>query len=713
MKTKIFIISLGIIAVLLVSVASEASAASARSVVDEQTQANHLIKAEDLYDLQLISDCEISPDGRNVVYCVQRVDKETEKKYSNLWIVPTSGASARQFTYGDRVDSQPKWSPDGSQIVFLSNRDDEDQPQLYIIPFQGGEAHQLTDLKGTINEFEWSPDGKKFVCQFRKKDQEAIEREQDEQKKKLGIVSRYITRVFYKLDGVGFLPEERWHIWTIDAKTGEGKQLTDSDVYDDLYPSWSPDSKEIVFCSNRSKEPDLDPDAVDFFIIPTQGGQLRKVGTAFGAILCVPDPTFSPDGKWLAYYGIEKRYRWYNNVCLWIVPIDGSSQARNLTEKFDLHVSSWTDSDIIDIWKMMSPTWSKDSSRLYFQVTYHGDTVLKSIALDGSEQSLQTVIEDEGVVGAFSFDTDQSKLAYFHADMTDAGQIWLCDMTTRSSNKLTHVNESLLHARDLGEVEGVWFKSPAGNDLQGWILKPPDFDESKKYPSILEIHGGPVAQYGNFFMHEFYYLAANGYVVYFCNPRGSCGYGQEHCRAIWNNWGTADYNDVMAWANLIKQKPYIDPERMGVTGGSYGGYMTNWIIGHTDQFKAAVTQRSVSNLISFYGSCDLNWTWQYDIGYNKPPWELFDHYWEQSPMKYIGNVKTPTLVIHSEQDMRCPIEQGEQIFVALKRLGVDTEMVVFPDETHLLSFSGRTDRRIERLEHILRWFDRYLKGEKK
>ncbi len=227
------------------------------------------------------------------------------------------------------------------------------------------------------------------------------------------------------------------------------------------------------------------------------------------------------------------------------------------------------------------------------------------------------------------------------------------------------------------------------------------------YPSILEIHGGPRVQYGNLFMHEFYYLAAQGYVVYFCNPRGGQGYGEVHSKAITNNWGTVDYADLMVWADLVQQKPYVDPDRMGVTGGSYGGYMTNWIIGHTDRFRAAVTQRSVSNMISMYGSSDFNWTFQAEFG-DQPVWENMENSWRQSPLKYIGNVKTPTLVIHSENDMRCEMEQDEQVFVALKKLGVDTEMVRFPGEPHGLSRGGRTDRRVARLEGILGWFGRYL-----
>ncbi len=681
------------------------------------TRKKRHITAEDLYRLQLISGCEISPDGHHVVFCVHRVNRKTEKKYANLWIVATDRGRARQFTYGDQSDSQPKWSPDGAEIAFISNRGDEKQAQIYSIPFDGGEARPLTNLKGSIGDFEWSPDGKHLVCTFRKKDKEEIEREKDEEKKRLGVVSRHITRVFFKEDGQGFLPKERWHLWTVDARTGRAKQLTDSAIYDEFEPRWSPDGKEIVFCSNRTDDPDLDPDVIDLYVIPASGGDFRKIETPLGPKSV---PNFSPDGKWIAYYGHEGRGDWWKQTRLWGVPADGTGAARNLTEKYDFNVSSWTINDMGSP-AMMPPTWANDGKTLYFQVAHHGNTVLKSASLDGDNpdragQVLQTVIDDEGVVGAFSFDKAQSKLAYFHGMMTDPGQVWVRHLSTGSPRllpkgrlrQLTQVNGNLLQAIELGEIEEVWFKGAADNELQGWILKPPDFDASQKYPSILEIHGGPRVQYGNFFMHEFYYLAAHGYVVYFCNPRGGQGYGEAHAKSIWNNWGTADYDDVMAWADFVQQKPYIDKERMGVTGGSYGGYMTNWIISHTNRFKAAVTQRCVSNLISMHGSSDFNWAFQAEFG-NEPPWENLENYWRQSPMKYIGNVKTPTLVIHSEQDLRCAIEQGEQVFVALKKLEVDTEMVRFPDEPHGLSRGGRTDRRIERLNHILRWFDRYLK----
>jgi dipeptidyl aminopeptidase/acylaminoacyl peptidase len=328
-----------------------------------------------------------------------------------------------------------------------------------------------------------------------------------------------------------------------------------------------------------------------------------------------------------------------------------------------------------------------------------------SIGLDG--ENLQTVLCQGGVVGSFSFDASQERLAYFYSTLDDPGQVCLWSRASGEIRRLTQFNHDWLRSIELGQVETHWIKGPDGDDLQGWVLKPPGFDPEAKYPSILEIHGGPLTQYGSMFMHEFYYLASQGFVVHFCNPRGGRGYGEAHAKAIWGGWGTVDYDDVMAWTDFVAGQPYIDPGRMGVTGGSYGGYMTLWIIGHTQRFRAAVSQRCVSNLISMWGSSDFNYIFQEALQAGAP-FEDLQKYWDRSPIKYIGEARTPTLVLHNENDLRCPIEQGEQVYVALKRLGVESEMVRFPDEFHGLSRTGRTDRRIARLNHILRWFKKYL-----
>ncbi len=660
------------------------------------------ITAEDLYKFLLISSARISPGGEHAIYAVQRVDPKKEKKYSNLWRVDLNKQQPRQFTYGDQSDNFPCWSPDGSQIAFLSNRKDPEKPaQIYLIPSDGGEARHLCEIEGEIGDLSWSPDGKKLLCTVLKKDAEELERQKDEQKKKLGVVARHYQRIFYKLDGYGYLPHERRHIWLVDVRSGKPKQLTDHPVYDELSPAWSPDSQWIAFTSNRSPDPDATTDREDIFMLPVSGGEMRRLDTPIGNKSL---PSFSPDGKWLAYFASEGENQWYKNTGLWVVAVDGSSPAVNLTEKYDLHVSSETINDLGHP-EMMPPTWTKDGQILYFQVVEHGKTTLKSIHRDGDD--LQTVIGDEGVVGSYSFDQAQERLLYFWGSMHDPCQLHILDMKGYQSKQVTQLNQELIQNLDLGEMECLWTQGADGNDLQGWILKPPGFDPHQKYPSILEIHGGPLTQYGFYFMHEFYYLAAQGYVVHFCNPRGGRGYGEEHARAIWGDWGDRDYADIMAWTDKIAQLPYIDTERMGVTGGSYGGYMTVWMIGHTQRFKAAVTQRCVSNFISMWGSSDMNWVFQHTLEAGAP-FEDFEKHWDRSPIKYISNAQTPTLVIHSENDFRCPIEQGEQVFVALKRLDIETEMVRFPGEFHGLSRTGRTDRRIVRLSHIARWFNKYL-----
>ena len=487
----------------------------------------------------------------------------------------------------------------------------------------------------------------------------------------------------------------------MDVPTGKTKQLTDHPVYDEYSPAWSPDGRQIAFFSNRSADPDFNPDAADLFVMPTAGGEFARIETPLGP---KGMGVYSPDGRWIAFYGSAHPGEWYHNNCLWVVPADGSQAPVNLTEHTDLNVEADVINDVGSP-ETMPPTWSQDSQRIYFPVlvawqrTADVDWARWHRPADGDRRG--------GVVGGFSFDREQKRLVYFYGQMHDPVQIIFRDLATGKERPLTRLNQDWLSKIDLGQVEEIWFKGSEGNDLQGWIIKPPDFDPSRKYPSIMEIDGGPLTQYGRFFMHEFYYLAAQGYVVYFCNPRGGQGYGEAHAGAIWGDWGDADYADLMAWADYMEKQPYIDPARMGVTGGSYGGYMTVWIIGHTQRFKAAVTQRCVSNFISMWGSSDMNWRFQKLTGH-KSPLEDVGNFWDHSPIKYISNAKTPTLVIHSEFDLRCPIEQGEQVFVSLKGLGVETEMVRFPDEPHGLSRAGRTDRRIARLEHIARWFNKYL-----
>ena len=663
------------------------------------------ITADDLYKFELVSDPQISPDGSNIIFGVTRVERKTEKKFTNLWLVPTDASHPpRQFTYGDQNDTHPRWSPDGRSIAFLSNRKNEKQAQIYIIPVDGGEARPVTKMEGSFAGFVWSPDGTTFATQFRKKDEAAIEREKDEQKKKLGIVSRHITTLDYKFDGGGYAPEEKWHIWTIDAASGEATQLTEGDKFSEGQPQWTPDGRSLIFISNRDPQPDINWDQTELYRIPAEGGEMELIPSREGR---KNSHTISPDGNWIAYMGRKRKGHWYQNDCLYIVPISGGDP-HNLSGDTDLHLSTVTLADVGSGTPQTLPTWSKDGRTLYIQASEKGNQPLLAFSTDPDNLGYQRIIDDAGLVGSFSLDAEQQTVAYLWGDFSAPARVCVRDLADGTPQTLTDFNQDILTELVIGDIEEVWFKSADGTDLQGWIMTPPNFDPSQKYPSILEIHGGPQTQYGRSFFHEINLLAAQGYVVYWSNPRGSQGYGEAFAGAIYNRWGTVDYEDVMAWADYVEKLPYIDTARMGVTGGSYGGYMTTLIIGKTDRFKAAVAQRVVSNFISFYGSSDMNIGAEYLFGAEKAPWEDLENYWQQSPIAYIGNAKTPTLLIHSERDFRCDKEQGEQVFVALKKLGVDTELILFPEESHGLSRAGRTDRRIERLNHMIRWFATYL-----
>ncbi len=661
------------------------------------------LTAEDLYDIEVINGCEISPDERQIVYALQKVDRETEKKYTHLWRIPADGGESQQLTFGKHSNTSPKWSPDGEWIAFFSNRLDKDQSQLFLLPVSGGESQAITDLNGDFGGFDWSPDGQQIIFEFREHDPEDIEMKNDEKKKELGRVARRVeNRVFFKLDAYGYLPKAHYHLWTVDIQSKKTTQLTDSEIHDETGATWSPEGDKIAFFSNRTEQPDLNPGKTDLFLFDLEEGTFDLVKTPEGP---KSKASFSPDGKKIAYFGIEGLKVGYKNNELWVVDLQQPGSARSLTAPFDYNVGGGVINDTGSV-ITSSPVWSADGKRIIYQVGRHGRTSLHSIGVDGDEHKV--LLNFEGVVSGFSMGKENERISYIHGTMTDPCQIAALSFDNAEPQILTTLNADLFRKISLGEVEEVWFKGADDNDLQGWVIKPPNFDPDIKYPSILEIHGGPGAQYGFLFMHEFFYLAGQGYVVYFCNPRGGQGYGEAHAKAIYHGkWGTVDYADLMAWTDLIENKTYIDSKRMGVTGGSYGGYMTVWIIGHTDRFKAAVSQRCVSNLISMWGSSDFNWSFQ-SIFDDKAPYENLDVLWECSPIKHIGTAKTPTLVIHSMQDLRCAIEQSEQVYVALQNLGVDTEFLIFPDSPHGVSRTGRTDRKIVRLQGIRDWFKGYI-----
>ncbi|MBX6342798.1 MAG: S9 family peptidase, partial [Thermomicrobiaceae bacterium] len=390
---------------------------------------------------------------------------------------------------------------------------------------------------------------------------------------------------------------------------------------------------------------------------------------------------------------------------VWVAPA-GGGEARCLTVELDRTAE---DAMLTDTAAASDPglVWSGDGQHLYFQVSDQGNTHLYRVGADGGDA--ECVVGGRRRVHDFSLSRDGQRVAFVAADPLNPGDVYVCAADGADERRLTRVNEGYLRSVALSEPEEFWVESQAEDRLpiQAWLLRPAGFEEGRKYPVVLEVHGGPHSMYGNVFFHEFQLLAAQGYAVVYANPRGSQGYGDAFTKAAVGAWGERDMPDLMAVLDHVVGMGFVDANRQAVLGGSYGGFMTNWLVGHTDRFRAAITMRCVSNLYSFYGTSDIGFRFgEYEIG--GMPWENRDQYLRLSPISYVERMTTPLLILHSEADYRCPIEQAEQLFVMLKRLGREVEFVRFPDESHGLSRNGKPKHRVERLQHILRWFERYL-----
>ena len=659
------------------------------------------VQAEDICRLNMISAAAISPDEKKIAYTVETVSADKKKYFSRMYMLDCVSGESNQFTFGEINDSVPVWSPDGKHIAFVSTRDKKSA--IYIMPVSGGAERKLIEKEGAFTGLTWTPDSSEIVYAFRYNDSHYID---DEKEKKEPPLYRHITRFFYRLDGSGFLPKDPFHIWKVRVDDATDKQLTKG-KHDDLEPAVSADGKLIAFISNRSKDPDLDSLRIDLFVMSINGGKQKCIKTPDGP--CI-SPSFSPDGKKIAYLGhTNPDDAWgVTNFHVWTVGVDGKPAAKDLIPKFDRQTEDATIGDMGEGFAMFAPVWSPDSKRLYFNATDTGSTHLFYVPARGGLPT--RITKKDCHVKYFSLNGKKKKIAAVVSDLKTPSDIKLIPAVFDGDSKaevLTSVNKKLFAGIKLPKIKTVWFKGHDGFELQGWLVTPPNFNKSRKYPAILEIHGGPRAQYGFTFYHEMLYLASQGYVVFYTNPRGGTGRGETFAGSIIADWGSIDYEDCMSATDYMEKLPYVDSNRMGVTGGSYGGYMTNWIVGHTNRFKAAVTQRSVVELKTFVGSSDCG----FDLAreFNGQPWTNPEVYSKCSPLTYAQDIKTPLLIIHSEQDLRCSIEQAEQLFVTLKLMKKKVELVRFPDEPHGLSRHGRPDRRIARLEWISKWFDRYLK----
>lgn len=677
----------------------------------------------DLFRFAWIADPQISPDGSQVAYVRVDVNKKRDGYETSLWLVPTkAGQTPRRLTASTR-DQSPRWAPDGSQIAFIRVADEDGKPQpaqVYVLPMTGGEARKVTSLPRGAGVPVWSPDGTRiaFTSVTQQKDFDKPEKAPDgadaatEQKTRTSDV-RVITRPVYRANGGGYPdPTRRTSIWTLALNQPDAKpvRVTKGD-FSVSAPSWSLDGRELYFTSNRTEEPWFSPGDSDLFKVPADAKD------ADGALVAsidgtISDVELSPDGKSFIFGGslYTKPVRSYNQPDLFVAPNGGTGAPRNLTTAFDYDIGGGLSGDQHAPRGSLpgSPVWL-DNTHVVTMAAKEGRTNLFKV--DTTAGTLTPFTTGDHDLVAFTASKDAAKIVGLISTTTEIGDLYLIDPATGAQGaRLTEVNKALMSELKMTPAEEIWYQSFDGKRIQAWVQKPADFDPGKKYPLILNIHGGPHAAYGFTFFHEMQWMAAKGYVVIYPNPRGSTSYGQDFGNIIQYHYPGDDHKDLMAGVDYLIKQGYIDTARLGVTGGSGGGVLTNWAVGHTDRFAAAVSQRSIADWAGFWYTADF--TLFTPSWFRAAPWEDPKDFKDRSPLTYVANIKTPIMFIEGEQDTRTPpSDGGEQLFRALKYLKRPTVMVQFPGETHELSRSGQPWHRVERLQHIVRWFDKYLQHQ--
>ena len=650
------------------------------------------LSPEDLYEFRFLTDAQISPDGARIAYSVKTANPKRDGYLGAIWLVSADGATPPvQITAGTAQDSSPRWSPDGSELAFTSDRGEVPKGRkrpprnVFVLDLAGGEARQLTRFGDDCSDVVWAPDGGHLAFVVRDPKDSADEED--------GV--RVYDRARYRSDEGGLSDGRRKHVWIVGVDGSAPRKVTDGD-WDDGQPEFSPDGREIAFVSNRTERRDLN--TVADIHVASLSGETRRITDGEGSY---GNPSWSPDGTVITAYGTECAIgSSARNIHIWAFPKKGGP-GRDLLEGWDRSVGSSVISDMRAHAQTLPPAWTGDD-RILFLGSDQGTANAYSCASAGGDVRAETVGAHQVV--AWSLDRSLRRFAAIVATATDPGNLVVGEVGG-PMRKATCLNDELLGSRYIAAPERVEFTGADGWKIEGWLMKPREFDPAKKWPLVLEIHGGPHTAYGHSFFHEFHVLAGRGYAVLFTNPRGSHAYGQRFVEACVGDWGGKDYEDLMAGVDHALALGWVDPKRLYLTGGSYGGFMTNWIIGHTDRFRAAVTQRSISNNISAFGTSDIGWHfWEHEMG-DATPWSGGEKLIFRSPLTYVTSVKTPLLILHAERDLRCPIEQAEQLFTALKVLGKEAVFVRFPEDNHDLTRGGKPKHRVEHARRIADWFD--------
>ena len=651
-------------------------------------------RPDDVYQLKNVSDPQVSPDGTQVAYCLSWPDRDSDSTHVSVYVAPLNGrAPARRFTHGTK-DHTPRWSPDGRYLAFVSDRGEK--PQLFVAPLGGGEARQITKRKWGVSAPAWSPDGSRVAFTART-GRFTPPNERKGLEKAAPIVVRDLR---YKLDGVGFFDRRRTHIFVADIESGEQKQLTDGDYFDD-HPAWSPNGRTIAFVSDRERHRNQRQWRTDVWAVPAAGGRPRKLTRSRGS---ASHPAYSPDGKYVAYAGHEHGDEGTaRNPHLMLVSARGGAP-RSLSASTDRPVAGWP-----PFWAGRTFNWAPNSRSVYFMAADRGTVAIYRAGLRGDAQK---VLDGERQIESFVLTPDGKHAVFAAVWPNQPWELYTAALGNgRRETNLSHANDGFLDRVELGDIRRTTCKAPDGLTIESFVMYPPGYKRGRRYPLAVNVHGGPHSYHpGSRALTELHALTARGYVVLLPNPRGSTSYGNAFSEMVVADWAGGDYGDILAATDALVAGGVADPERLYIGGYSYGGYMAIWAVAHTDRFRAALVGAPVANLVSSFGTGDIPGLDIHELG--GLPHENMAFYIERSPTTHLANCKTPVLLIHHEGDLRCPIAQSEEIFTTLKAMGKEVEFVRYPGGFHTYNTHTPSQAK-DRIERTLAWYDSHAPKPKR